>query len=173
MRVCPLPIHSPFGHKFTNIITEHQNPRFHPFLKPSDTAGVFTETLDRRFDNMDDSFSAKLLDAMRWEDKQLRTAIDKAQLDAWYRTTRECAEKTVAVTYARLTAAQQAEDEQARERLKDVTQASESVDGYGDGYRFGSVEANNSQVEANGMGSSAMGTLIIGERRMPGGLFAL
>ena len=26
---------------------------------------------------MDDGFRAKLLDAMRWEDKQLRTAIDK------------------------------------------------------------------------------------------------
>lgn len=53
---------------------------------------------------MDDGFRGKLLGAIRWEDKQLRIAVEKAQLDAWYRT-RECAEKTVAVTYDRLMAA--------------------------------------------------------------------
>jgi nuclear pore complex protein Nup133 len=42
---------------------------------------------------------------MKWEDNRLRTFVDKAQLEAWYRTTKECAEKTVAVGYDQLTAA--------------------------------------------------------------------
>lgn len=103
---------------------------------------------------MDDGFRAKLLDAMRWEDKQLRTAIEKAQLDAWYRTTKECAEKTVAVTYDRLTAAKRAAtvaSAETRAQARDDT-----------------------LVQANG---SAKKRLFIEERadgrRMPGGLFGL
>jgi nuclear pore complex protein Nup133 len=88
---------------------------------------------------------------MRWEDKQLRTAIDKAQLEAWYRTTRECAEKTVAVTYDRLTAAKRA-----------------------------AAPAAPVEEEARGRGlrnGSAKGKLVIGRaegaRMVPGGLFAV
>ncbi|KAL2263795.1 hypothetical protein VTK26DRAFT_5087 [Humicola hyalothermophila] len=95
---------------FAIIDEQHSDPNFHPFVKPSDALGVFTEVdaLDRRFDSMDDGFRAKLLDNMKWEDAKLRGYVDKAQLDAWYRTTRECAEKTVAAAYDRLTAAQAA-----------------------------------------------------------------
>jgi nuclear pore complex protein Nup133 len=133
--------------------TEHSNPKFAPFLKPTDALGVFVDALDARFDTMDDGFRAKLLDAMRWEDKQLRTAIDKAQLEAWYRTTRECAEKTVAVTYDRLTAAKRA--------AAAATSASAEEEGRGRGLRNG----------------SAKGKLVIGRaegsRMVPGGLFAV
>ena len=97
---------------------------------------------------MDDGFRARLLDAMRYEDKQLRAAIDKTQLDAWYRTTKECAEKTVAVSYDRLTAAKNA----------------------------ASAQAQAVQARVNG-GAAARGRLVIGERgegrTMPGGLFAV
>lgn len=91
---------------------EHSDDTFRPFVRPSDALGVFTESLDRRFDNMDDGFRGKLLDAMRWEDGRLRTFVEKAQLDAWYRTTRDCAEKTVAVAYDRLTAERKAQQQQ-------------------------------------------------------------
>jgi nuclear pore complex protein Nup133 len=134
-----------------SLDVEHSNPKFAPFLKPSDALGVFVDALDARFDTMDDGFRAKLLDAMRWEDKQLRTAIDKAQLEAWYRTTRECAEKTVAVTYDRLTAAKRA-----------------------------AAPAAPVEEEARGRGlrnGSAKGKLVIGRaegaRMVPGGLFAV
>ncbi|KAK4152117.1 Non-repetitive/WGA-negative nucleoporin C-terminal-domain-containing protein [Chaetomidium leptoderma] len=140
---------------FAVVDEQHSNPKFHPFVRPSDALGVFTDSLDRRFDNMDDSFRNKLLDAMRWEDKQLRTWIDKAQLEAWYRTTRECAEKTVAVTYDRLTAAKKAATAAAGAQVPQV------------------------QTRANGTANgSAITRLVLGgggeERKtMPGGLFAL
>lgn len=102
---------------------------------------------------MDDGFRGKLLDNMRWEDKQLRASVEKAQLDAWYRTTRECAEKTVAVTYDRLTAAKRAAAASAE--LTATTTATTTA-------------------TANG---SAKAKLVIGEagrgRMMPGGLFAV
>ncbi|KAL2016374.1 hypothetical protein VTK56DRAFT_3796 [Thermocarpiscus australiensis] len=90
---------------FAVIDEQHSDETFRPFVKPSDALGVYTESLDRRFDGMDDGTRAKLLEAMRWEDNRLRSFIDRAQLEAWYRTTRECAEKTVAVSYNRMTAA--------------------------------------------------------------------
>ncbi|KAK0616247.1 Non-repetitive/WGA-negative nucleoporin C-terminal-domain-containing protein [Immersiella caudata] len=78
------------------IVEEQQyDKNFRPFVKPSDAFGVFTDKLDRRFDDMDDGFRHKLLDIMKAEDKQLKTYIEKSQLDAWHRTTRDCAEKTV------------------------------------------------------------------------------
>lgn len=52
---------------------------------------------------MDEGARAKLLEAMRAEDAKLRTYVEKAQLDAWYRTTKEVAEKTVANVYRRAT----------------------------------------------------------------------
>ncbi|KAL2264965.1 hypothetical protein VTJ83DRAFT_7475 [Remersonia thermophila] len=66
-----------------------------PTLLPSSCLGVHTESLDRRFDALDDAYRARLLDAMRWEDKTLRTFVERSRLDEWFRTTRECAEKTV------------------------------------------------------------------------------
>ncbi|KAL2128685.1 hypothetical protein VTI74DRAFT_8834 [Chaetomium olivicolor] len=134
---------------FAIVDEQHSTPKFAPFHKPSDCLGVFVDSLDRRWDSMDDSFRNKMLDAMRWEDKLLKSYIDKAQLDAWYRTTRECAEKTVAEAYDRLTA-----------------QRKGSVDVVGSGVMNGGVN-----------GASGMKRLVIGGeergRVMPGGLFAL
>ncbi len=57
---------------------------------------------------MDDSFRSKLVDAMKSEDSKLKEFIGKAQLEAWYRTTRDCAEKTVAHALDRITKAKEA-----------------------------------------------------------------
>ncbi|KAK1775827.1 Non-repetitive/WGA-negative nucleoporin C-terminal-domain-containing protein [Copromyces sp. CBS 386.78] len=85
-------------------ILEHSNDAFRPCIKPSDALGVYTDSLDRRFDGMDDSFRHKLMDAMKAEDVKLKTYIDKARLDEWFKTTLEAAENTVALVYGRMTA---------------------------------------------------------------------
>lgn len=41
---------------------------------------------------------------MKAEDAKLKTYIDKARLDEWYKTTLEAAENTVALVYGRMTA---------------------------------------------------------------------
>jgi len=88
-----------------NCEAEQSDKTFRPYVKPSDILGVFTESLDSRFDDMDESFRHKLLDVMKAEDSKLKTFIDKAQLEAWYRTTRDCAESTVANAYNQITKA--------------------------------------------------------------------
>jgi nuclear pore complex protein Nup133 len=77
-------------------------------MKPSEVVGVYTDRIDRRFDDMDESFRNKLLDAMKWEDSKLRSFIEKHQLDLWHRTVLEEAEKTVAREYDLRTQAQAA-----------------------------------------------------------------
>jgi nuclear pore complex protein Nup133 len=106
---------------------------------------------------MDDGFRAKLLDAMRWEDGRLRTFVDKAQLDAWYRTARECAEKTVVVSYDRMTAANSAAPAAAA---------------------AAAARAPAAQHQVNGNGIASGTRLVLGEAdegkmMMPGGLFAV
>jgi nuclear pore complex protein Nup133 len=81
-----------------------------PYVKPSDALGVFTTQLDRRFSSMDETFQNKLLDVMKADDAKLRTYIEKHQLEAWYISTKECADRTVADAYRRLTAAIQGPD---------------------------------------------------------------
>ncbi|AEO64561.1 uncharacterized protein THITE_2110831 [Thermothielavioides terrestris NRRL 8126] len=145
-------------HTLFAIVDEQQSDSdFRPFVKPSDALGVFTNALDRRFDNMDDGFRAKLLDAMRWEDGRLRTFVDKAQLDAWYRTARECAEKTVVVSYDRMTAANSAAPAAAA---------------------AAAARAPAAQHQVNGNGIASGTRLVLGEAdegkmMMPGGLFAV
>ena len=113
----------------------YHDDKFHPFMKPSDAAGVYTDTLDRRFDDMDDGIRNKLLDAMRWEDNKLRTYIDKAQLDAWWVTTRDCADTIVKDELNQITAAKAARNE----KMKGVV-------------RLGSTSLSQSDVEED-MGS--------------------
>jgi nuclear pore complex protein Nup133 len=48
---------------------------------------------------MDEGFRTKLLEAMKWEDDQLRNFVDTCQLDRWYETTLDVARKTVASAY--------------------------------------------------------------------------
>lgn len=89
---------------FAVVDEQHSDDAFRPCIKPSDCLGVYTDTLDRRFDGFDDSFRHKLMDAMKVEDVKLKTFIDKARLDEWYKTTLEAAENTVALVYGRITA---------------------------------------------------------------------
>ncbi|KAK3381272.1 Non-repetitive/WGA-negative nucleoporin C-terminal-domain-containing protein [Podospora didyma] len=84
---------------------QHSDENFRPYVKPSDALGVFTDSLDRRFDKMDDTFRHRLLDAMKWEDAKLKEYIEKARLDEWYLTTRRVVEYTVANEYDRITTA--------------------------------------------------------------------
>ncbi|KAM7199388.1 Non-repetitive/WGA-negative nucleoporin C-terminal domain containing protein [Naviculisporaceae sp. PSN 640] len=82
----------------------NKDRHFKPFVKPSDTLDLYTETLDRRFDEMDDGFRTKLMDAMKAEDTKLRSYIEKSQLEAWAQSTRDCAKETVAKYIHALTA---------------------------------------------------------------------
>ncbi|KAK1828126.1 Non-repetitive/WGA-negative nucleoporin C-terminal-domain-containing protein [Podospora conica] len=84
---------------FAIVDEQHTDKSFQPYVRPSDALGVFCTELDRRFEHMDEGARTRLLEAMRAEDAKLKTFVDKAQLDAWYRTTREVAERTVASAY--------------------------------------------------------------------------
>ncbi|ROT35658.1 hypothetical protein SODALDRAFT_329024 [Sodiomyces alkalinus F11] len=63
-------------------------------LRPSEALGVFVDSLDRRFNDMDKSFRDKLVEAMKWEDSVLLKYIEKARLEKW---TREAAENAQAI----------------------------------------------------------------------------
>lgn len=84
--------------------TAYKDRTFQPFVKPSDALGIYTETLDRRFDDMDDGFRSKLMEAMKAEDTKLRSYIEKCQLEAWAQSTRNCAKETVAESIHAMTA---------------------------------------------------------------------
>ncbi|ORY59619.1 Nup133 N terminal like-domain-containing protein [Pseudomassariella vexata] len=64
-------------------------------VMPSEALGVYTDTLDKRFKNLDKAYREKLLEAMRWEDKNLKTHIEKHRLEQWARDTRKLAEDAV------------------------------------------------------------------------------
>lgn len=88
-------------------------------MKPSESLGVYTDHLDRRFNDMDDTFRNRLIDGMKQEDVKLRTFIEKHQLDAWHRTVLEEAEKSVAREYdmqiKALASSSQAHDDGSKE----------------------------------------------------------
>jgi nuclear pore complex protein Nup133 len=65
-------------------------------LPPTEAIGAFSGDLDRRFQDFDASFQAKMSDAMKWEDKALQQHIDKHRLLEWARTTFETAQVGVA-----------------------------------------------------------------------------
>ncbi|KAI0148744.1 Nup133 N terminal like-domain-containing protein [Xylariaceae sp. FL1272] len=71
-----------------NDITSHR-------VLPSEALGVYTETVDRRFERMDKGHREKFLEAMRWEDSNLRKHIEKHRLDEWAQETRKLAEQSV------------------------------------------------------------------------------
>lgn len=64
-------------------------------LRPSDCLGVFSDEPDRRFRGMDKGFREKVVEAMKWEDTQLRKYIDKCRLEEWAKTTNEAARDAV------------------------------------------------------------------------------
>ncbi|CAJ2503119.1 Uu.00g105130.m01.CDS01, partial [Anthostomella pinea] len=64
-------------------------------VAPRESLGVYTETLDRRFEKMDKGFREKLLDAMRWEDNALCKHVEKHRLDEWAKETLKFAKEAV------------------------------------------------------------------------------
>ncbi|KAI1207369.1 Non-repetitive/WGA-negative nucleoporin C-terminal-domain-containing protein [Annulohypoxylon truncatum] len=74
-------------------------------LSPSEVAGVYTETLDRRFEKMEKSYREKVLEVMRWEDSNLLKHIEKHRLEQWAKETRKYAEEAVDQQYDESTAA--------------------------------------------------------------------
>lgn len=68
-------------------------------LSPLEAAGVYTEALDRRFEKMEKGAREKMLEAMRWEDSNLRKHIEKHRLEQWAKETRKTAEEAVDQQY--------------------------------------------------------------------------
>jgi nuclear pore complex protein Nup133 len=64
-------------------------------FRPSEALGVYTDGLDRRFNDMEKAFRDKLVEAMKAEDSTLRKYVEKHRLEQWARTTAETAEATV------------------------------------------------------------------------------
>lgn len=64
-------------------------------MEPQESLGVFTETLDRRFQNFAESEQVKLVEAMRWEDKVLTQYIEKNRLAQWVRSAYDTAQTEV------------------------------------------------------------------------------
>lgn len=73
-------------------------------LSPLEAAGVYTEALDRRFEKMEKGAREKMLEAMRWEDSNLRKHIEKHRLEQWAKETRKTAEEAVDQQYDATTA---------------------------------------------------------------------
>ncbi|KAI0439322.1 Non-repetitive/WGA-negative nucleoporin C-terminal-domain-containing protein [Xylaria telfairii] len=71
----------------------------HQRLAPSQAAGVYTQTLDRRFSNMEKGPREKILEAMRWEDSNLRNHIETHRLEEWTKETQKLAEQAVDQSY--------------------------------------------------------------------------
>ncbi|KAI1306181.1 Non-repetitive/WGA-negative nucleoporin C-terminal-domain-containing protein [Xylaria venustula] len=80
----------------------------HPRLAPSQCVGVYTHTLDRRFANMDKGYRENMLEAMRFEDAELRKHIEQHRLEEWTRETRKLAEQAVDQQYDDVTESQSA-----------------------------------------------------------------
>ncbi|KAI0505977.1 Non-repetitive/WGA-negative nucleoporin C-terminal-domain-containing protein [Xylaria bambusicola] len=78
----------------------------HRRLAPSQAVGVYTDTLDRRFTNMEKGYQEKMLEAMRWEDANLRKHIEQHRLEEWTQETQKLAEQAVDQQYDDVTEAQ-------------------------------------------------------------------
>jgi nuclear pore complex protein Nup133 len=78
----------------TRFLVRNLDEHYRP-VKPSECLGAFTYDVDARFSNMDKSFKDKLIDAMRWEDAQLRKYVDKHQLDRLALATIQLAERAI------------------------------------------------------------------------------
>ncbi|KAI0424078.1 Non-repetitive/WGA-negative nucleoporin C-terminal-domain-containing protein [Xylaria sp. FL1042] len=78
----------------------------HRRLAPSQSLGVYTQTLDRRFTNMEKGYREKMLEAMRWEDANLRKHIEQHRLEEWTKEAQKLAEQAVDQQYDDVTEAQ-------------------------------------------------------------------
>ncbi|KAI5860779.1 Non-repetitive/WGA-negative nucleoporin C-terminal-domain-containing protein [Durotheca rogersii] len=101
----------------------------HRRLLPSEAAGVFTETLDRRFEKMEKSYREKVLEAMRWEDGNLLKHIEKHRLDQWAKETRKFAEEAVNQQFDETAAARAASSSPKLGSTKRQAQAFEAMHG--------------------------------------------
>lgn len=75
------------------LVEDVRNP-FQP-RPPVEALGAFTDHVDRRFRDFDAGFQAKLMDAMKWEDKLLQQHIAKHRLAQWVAETFRSAEVEV------------------------------------------------------------------------------
>ncbi|KAI1501454.1 Nup133 N terminal like-domain-containing protein [Biscogniauxia marginata] len=98
-------------------------------LAPSEAAGVYTELLDRRFENMEKGYREKVLEAMRWEDANLRKHIEKHRLEQWAKETRKFAEEAVDQQYDETTAARATLNSPKSPSMKKQIEASEVANG--------------------------------------------
>ncbi|RWA04107.1 hypothetical protein EKO27_g10999 [Xylaria grammica] len=71
----------------------------HRRLGPSQSLGVYTQTLDRRFTSMEKGYREKMVEAMRWEDANLRKHIEQHRLEQWTQETQKLAEQAVDQQY--------------------------------------------------------------------------
>ncbi|KAI1850689.1 hypothetical protein JX266_003971 [Neoarthrinium moseri] len=71
-----------------------EEPNYRRWL-PSEALGVYTETPDKRFKQQDKSRREKLLEAMQWENNNLKKHIEKHRLDQWAKETQKLAEEAV------------------------------------------------------------------------------
>ncbi|KAI1153418.1 Non-repetitive/WGA-negative nucleoporin C-terminal-domain-containing protein [Nemania diffusa] len=78
----------------------------HRRLAPSQAVGVYTHTLDGRFANMEKSYREKMLEALRWEDSNLRKHIETHRLEEWTKETQKLAEQAVDHQYDDVTETQ-------------------------------------------------------------------
>lgn len=88
--------------------------------------GVYTDRVPARFSGMDENWQNKFLEAMKWEDSQLRFYTEKCQFSRWYDSTYELAQKIVTEAYDMETALNGKEaganghvEEPVQERLSD------------------------------------------------------
>lgn len=71
---------------------------------PSEALGVYTEAVDQRFQKLDKGYGDRYLEAMRWEDSNLKKHVEKHRLEQWAQETRRLAEDTVNQQYDQQTA---------------------------------------------------------------------
>ncbi|KAI0407582.1 Non-repetitive/WGA-negative nucleoporin C-terminal-domain-containing protein [Xylaria palmicola] len=71
----------------------------HRRVAPLQALGVYTRTLDRRFAKMEKGYQEKMLEAMRWEDSNLRKHIETHRLEEWTKETQKLAEQAVDQQY--------------------------------------------------------------------------
>ncbi|KAH8671240.1 Non-repetitive/WGA-negative nucleoporin C-terminal-domain-containing protein [Xylariales sp. PMI_506] len=88
------------------VLYANQSTERKPYRRwmPSEVLGVYTETLDRRFEKLEKSYREKLMEAMRWEDTNLRKHIEKHRLQHWAADARKLAEEAVDHQYDQKTA---------------------------------------------------------------------
>lgn len=86
-------------------------------MEPQESLGVFSETLDRRFQNFAEGEQAKLVEAMRWEDKVLAQYMEKNRLAQWVRSTYETAQAEVAAAEQAARARAGGPDTDGQERM--------------------------------------------------------